>query len=102
MDMERKAKFEALQNSETFEKELANVSTPEEMQQLFSNHGIEMTIEEIRDLVAEASKLNNDELSAEDLDDVAGGVWYVAVGKWVLKTVASWAIGKLLSKATGW
>ena len=99
MDMK---KLEALQNSETFEQELAQVNTAEEMQQLFSRHGVEMSLEEVRELVAEAAKLNDNELSAEDLDDFAGGVWYVVVGKFVLKTVASWLIGKGLKKLTGW
>ena len=103
--MDNAAKIQALEQSGTFEQELAKVNTPEEMQALFASYGIEMTLEEVRAMVAEAVKMNeaqDGELSEEALDNVAGGVWYVVVGKWALKTVASWAIGKILSKITGW
>ena len=104
MDMERAAKFQKLQESGTFEQELALANSPEDLQKLFAKYDIEMTMEEVHDLLASASKMNNDELSAEDLDDVAGGVaaWVLVAGKWVLKTVASWLIGKALNKITGW
>lgn len=98
-------KIQALQESGTFEQELAKVNTPEEMQALFATYEIELTLDEIRELVAEAVKMNG-ELSEGDLDNVAGGIAWVAVagkvGVWALKTVASWAIGKVLSKVTGW
>jgi hypothetical protein len=103
--MDNAAKIKALEENGAFEQELAKVNTPEEMQALFANYGIEMTLDEIRAMVAEAVKMNESEggeLNEEDLDNVAGGVWYVVVGKWALKTVASWAIGKVLSKITGW
>ena len=104
MDMERAAKFQALQESGKFEQELEKVSTPEEMQALFASYGIEMTVDEVKELVSSAVKMNNEELSEEDLENVAGGVagWVLVAGKWVLKTVAGWAIGKILNKITGW
>ena len=104
MDMERAAKFQALQESETFEQELAMANGLDDLQALFAKHGIEMTKEEVEDMMVSASKLNGEELSAEELDDVSGGVaaWVWVAGKWVLKTVASWMISKGLAKLTGW
>ena len=100
MDMERAAKFQALQENGQFEQELENISTPEELQALLGSHGIEMTMDEVQEFMTSAVKLNNDELSEEDLEDVAGGVaaWVIVGGKWVLKQVAIWAIKKGLAK----
>ena len=44
--MNKFEKLAALQNSGTFEQELAMVNTAEEMQQLFKNHDVELTLEE--------------------------------------------------------
>lgn len=44
----------------------------------------------------------NDELTEDDLQFVAGGFAWAAVGKWALKVIASWAIGKILDEITGW
>ena len=102
MKNELMEKLGALQNQEGFEQELAQVVTPEDMQKLFAKHGVELTLDEVREVVNQAGAQNKDELTAEDLEDVAGGAWWVPVAKWAVKTVASWLIGKVLSKATGW
>ena len=95
-------KLEALQNSEGFVQALDNISTPEQMQELLAKHGVEMTLDEVRDMVANAVKLTNDELSADDLENVAGGTWYIEVGKFVLDQVGKWFVKKFLDKVTGW
>lgn len=95
-------KLEALQNSEGFVQALDNISTPEQMQELLAKHGVEMTLDEVRDMVANAVKLTNDELSADDLENVAGGTWYIEVGKFVLDQVGKWFVKKVLDKVTGW
>lgn len=95
-------KLEALQNSEAFVQALDNISTPEQMQKLLAMHGVEMTLDEVRDMVASAVKLTNDELSADDLENVAGGAWYIEVGKFVLDQVGKWFVKKVLDKVTGW
>ena len=100
MNKEMMEKFEALQNS-NFAEELDKICTPEELQGLLAKHGIEMTMDEIDELMVCAAKQNSGELSAEDLDDVSGGAaWYWEVGKFVLKVVGSWVINKLLDKTT--
>lgn len=95
-------KLEGFKNRESFEQELAQVNSAEEMQKLFEKHGVEMSLEEVRELVACAAKENEGELTADELEAVAGGVWYVVVGKFVIKTVAAWLIKKGLDKLTGW
>ena len=100
-------KLEALQNKDTIQQELAAVETPEEMQELLAAHGIQLTLDEVKALVKEAASLNA-ELDESDLENAAGGVAVTVgaavcvTGLWALKTLASWAIDKILSKATGW
>ena len=100
--MNKFEKLEALQNYETFEQELAMVNTPEEMQELFAKHGVELSLEEVRELVASVAKTNSDELSVEDLEDVAGGGLLAEVGKFVLDQVAKWFVKKGLDKLFKW
>ena len=101
MKNELMEKLGGLQNQESFEQELAQVATPEDMQKLFAKHGVELTLDEVREVVNQASAQNKDELSAEDLDDVAGGAWWVPVAKFVVSTVASWLVKKGLDKIFG-
>lgn len=96
MNTELNAKFLALQESGTFAEELDKVESPEGLQNVLAAHGIELTMDEIKELMDTSLQVNNDELSEEQLDDVAGGVpmWLVIGGKWVLKQVAGWLIKK--------
>lgn len=92
--MDKYEKLEALQNNEAFALELDKVESPEQMQALLTAHGVELTLDEVCDLVVNSVKMNGDELSAEDLENVSGGSWYWDVLKFLGKEVAKWAIKK--------
>ena len=96
MNTELMAKFQALQESGTFVEELDKVDSPQGLQSLLASHGIELTMDEIKEMMDTAIQLNNTELSEEQLDEVAGGVpvWVLKAGKWVLLQVASWVLKK--------
>ena len=82
-------KLENLQNVETLEQDLATAKTEAELQEVLKNHGVELTAEELQALVANAAKdASKEELSAEDLDDVAGGAWWTPVIVPILKWIA--------------
>lgn len=70
---------EILEN-EQFQKEVVNVSTPEEMQQLIAVHGMELSVDEVMELCGQIVKtMNGDEISEDELDNVAGGVVILGV-----------------------
>ena len=69
--MEAYKKLEALQGSEAFEKEMAAAETLEQLQEILKNHGVELSAKELEEMAAKAAAAG--ELSADDLDAVAGG-----------------------------
>lgn len=58
-----------LEQNEDFKQSLANVSTPEEVQALMAQYDIEVSIEEINDMI----EMPDGELQESDLEDVSGG-----------------------------
>ena len=74
-----------LKNGEFAEK-AAKLTTAEELQELFASYGLELTVEEVVafcELVAkekEKQDANGGELSANDLEDVAGGGFLFVAG----------------------
>lgn len=63
-----------LEKAEFLEK-LNTVESDEECQKLFSEYGVELSIEDIQLMVKESARVcgENGELSADDLEKVAGG-----------------------------
>ena len=70
-------KLEGLQNVEELEQELATATSVEELQAVLSAHGVELTVAEIEELTVPAGKLANGELSADELEGVAGGAVFI-------------------------
>lgn len=56
---------------EIMEQELANVNSVEAFQEVLKHHGVELTLEEIRELEMQAGA--EQELEESALDNVAGG-----------------------------
>jgi len=80
--------IENLLNSETFMEAASGIQTLEQLQKLFAQNGVELTMEELKALTASAGAEANGELSDEELDNVAGGGFI------------SWLFDKLKKKNT--
>ena len=89
--MNRLEKIAQINDGEGFAKELETIETPEALQDLFHKHGVDLTMEEICDMAESAVALKGNELSENDLDNVAGGG---AFSEWLLDTVAKWFVKK--------
>lgn len=63
---------EALQDQK-FVEELFALETPEEAKAKLQEKGVEITVEELKAVMAYVSKSASGELSEDDLEDVAGG-----------------------------
>ena len=70
--MDKYEKLEALLDDAAVQQELESVDSVEAMHEVLKKHGVELTEEEIQQIVAMAQ--NQGELSDTDLDDVAGGM----------------------------
>ncbi len=77
---EEEAKLNVLKDDEAFMKKVIASETPEEIQKLFAEQGVDWTIEEVMEFVKNvrnttAKVLNaTDELTEEELAEIAGGV----------------------------
>lgn len=69
-----KEKIEALSKNEAFAAKVKACETAEAICTLYAEEGIEITPEEL-DAAIEAMNVNDKEFSAEDLDNVAGGIF---------------------------
>lgn len=69
-----------------FVEELKSAETDEDVQQLFAKHGVELSLEDIAQMVKESAiNAGKEELGEDSLESVSGGV--------VLTTLACFAIG---------
>lgn len=84
-------KITAVKDSEGFAQELETVESPEALQDLFHKHGVDLTMDEICDMAEKAVARKENELSENDLEDVAGGG---AFSDWLVDTVAKWFVKK--------
>ena len=86
---------EILQN-EQFKLEAQSLQTAEDFQALLAKNGLELSLDEVYGFCAQvANSMNQEELSEDALDDVAGGVAWVVVGAVALGVacVGSFAVG---------
>ena len=61
--------------NETIMNAIANAASAEELQQIFANEGLEVSLEEIHSAIAMlAANEENGELTDSQLDNVAGGI----------------------------
>lgn len=84
--------FVELVANKEFVVKMLSQETPEDVQKLFAENGIELTLDDVRvfgEALAEAE--NKDELSAADLENVAGGV-IAAATVWGIIKVGSAAV----------
>lgn len=84
MNSELVAKLAELSENEEFSKKFEKAETPEAALAILAEYGVETTEEELRELVA---KKNEGELTADELEDVAGGVNWVKLAKGVLQVL---------------
>ena len=73
---EKQAKLEELMKDEAFVKAMFSKESSEEVQKLFAENGVELTMEEVEDIAAailKAAPAEEGELSEEALGSVAGG-----------------------------
>lgn len=100
--MTNEAKIQALMESPEFAQEMATLETPEQLQALLARYGVEVSMDEVEGAAAYVAA-HSGELSADDLDDVAGG--YVICNplptypKWLLVLIARF--GKWIAKKYG-
>ena len=76
---DRIAKLEAFM--QTSEAEAAFFGTPEEVLENLKKAGIDLTLEELKAFAQGVKDAQNDELTEEDLTDVAGGATYAGYDK---------------------
>lgn len=94
--MDKNEKLREIFMSETFKKDAEAVTTAEELQKLFEQYGLVLTIEEVVDLcgrIAQQKILDeNGEITESALDDVTGGIAWALIGLGVV-CIGSLAIG---------
>lgn len=79
-------KIENLFGNEAFMEKFMALNTPEEIQALFAENGVEVSAEELHELIQEAMG-KDAELNTEQLDNVNGGgavsiAWLLLKGTW--------------------
>ena len=67
----------------TFKEEVKGLKTVEDLQKLFSNYDVELTIDEVKEICCEIAKQmqnsENGELNENDLEQVSGGVAWALI-----------------------
>lgn len=76
-------KLQELMKDEAFMKELVQLKTKDEVQELFKSKGVEFTLEELEEFEREGTKL----LKNSDLEDVSGGQGGEALRDFALSTI---------------
>ncbi|MGN0585464.1 MAG: hypothetical protein ACI4JD_08420 [Ruminococcus sp.] len=71
---ERFVKASELLGREDFAEKLKLVESPEDVQKLFADNGVELSLEDIENMAMESMKNADDgEIDEDDLDNVSGG-----------------------------
>ena len=96
-------KVEEAMQDKAFVEGLFAAETAEAAQLLFASRGIEFSLEEVKQIGAGLkAKLSGDELNAEDLDAVAGGVALATVASVVTIIAGGVKIVDFIGKRAGW
>ncbi len=80
MDKERAGKLNELLKDQDFAKQLFELDTPEEVKDLLSKKGVDVTVDEVNALGQQLSEMEDkiksgsDELTEDELESAAGGV----------------------------
>lgn len=89
MDILTNEAFTKLMENEEFVKEMLAQKSEEDVQKLYAANGVELTIDEVREVGKILNSLGNDgELDASDLDGVAGGLVVTAATCWAVAKAA--------------
>lgn len=82
----------------TFGEELKNCEKLEDFQAAFQRNGVEMTLQETDSVLLQVAAANGEELSAEQLEQVAGGSILAGVlmgaGYFAVCYAVGWAVGR--------
>ena len=87
----------------SFVERLSAAETPKEAQELLSAKGIELRLDDVRRLPDELERMrgNGDELTEDELEDVAGGMTYPVIGVVISEAVIR-AVGANFKRIRGW
>ena len=68
-------KLQEAQNDQNFVDELNAQTTVEGLQEVFKKKGIDLTIDQINEIVATVNTNTDEEISEAGLENVSGGLW---------------------------
>lgn len=68
-------RISALFGNEEFVAKFNALTSPEDIKALFGSYGVDLSDEELKSMIDEAVGQNEGELSADDLDNVNGGIF---------------------------
>lgn len=104
---ERIKKIKELLENEEFGNEIKDLDSAEGFQAAFKAHGVELTLEEVDSVLVHAAIANGngDEISEDELEQVAGGSIFVGAlvvaGGLALSYGVGWAVGRYVRNKTG-
>lgn len=104
---EKSQKLINILNDEAIMTQIANANTKEDMQTVFANNGLDMTMAEVDAFIQLMNSNNEGEISESDLDSVSGGVvncvWVFSQAIIGVKKVAKtcWNAGKWFANNVG-
>lgn len=90
--------IEKLAENEAFVKELGAAHTPKEVKAVFTNYGVDMTLEEAAAIIEAAKTEADGKLSEDSLDAVSGGILVSTLGAWLVYSACVYAaatVGKM-------
>lgn len=93
----RVEKIRELLADPTFGEELKNCEKLEDFQAAFQRNDVEMTLQETDSVLLQVAAANGEELSAEQLEQVAGGILtsiLVGAGCFAVCYAVGWAVGR--------
>ena len=100
----RVEKIRELLADPAFAEEIKNCEKIEDFQAAFQRNGVEMTLQETDSVLLQVATANGEELSDEQLEQVAGGFITGALiigGAYVVCYAVGWAIGRYIKKKSG-
>ena len=105
MTNEMMDRVKALMEDDSFDKEIENLETAEELQKALEARGVEITVQEVEEICVGITSKKGTELGEDDLDNVSGGgillgCALIAAG-WAVSYGAGYVAGKILKKKSG-
>jgi len=109
-EQEKSQKLIDILNNEAIMTQIANANTKEDMQAVFANNGLDMTMAEVDAFIQLMNSNNEDEISESDLESVSGGAGATVTAIWIfsqaitgIKKVAKtcWNAGKWFANNVG-